>query len=42
METSTRYSIGGVMMMRVSTSSPDGIQVLEPGAWLGPVVVRLR
>ena len=37
------YSIGGVMMMRVSTSSPDGIQVLEPGAWLGPVVVeRLR
>ena len=42
MEASTRYSIGGVMMMRVSTSSPGGIQVLEPGAWRGPVVVRLR
>ena len=39
------YAVGGVMMLGVNTlgDGPDGIQYLDRGAWLGPVVVeRLR
>ena len=42
---SFEYVVGGVMMLGVRTlgDGPDGMQYLEPGAWLGPVVVeRLR